>query len=65
MVPDREAVEGMRFLFERAKLATEPAAACTLAAARRIRDRLDPHGRTVLLICGGNVSAADFASFMS
>ena len=65
VVPDREAVEGMRFLFERAKLATEPAAACTLAAARRIRDRLDPHGRTGLLICGGNVSAADFASFMS
>lgn len=65
VVSDAEAIDAMRFLFERAKLATEPAAACTLAAARRVRNRLDPAGRTVLLMCGGNVSAADFARFVS
>lgn len=65
VVSDLEAIAAMRVLFERAKLATEPAAACTLAAARRVRDLLDPDGRTVLLICGGNVSVSDFANFMS
>lgn len=65
VVSDDEAIDAMRFLFERAKLATEPAAACTLAAARSVRDRLDPNGRTVLLICGGNVAARDFAQFVS
>jgi len=64
VVPDAAAVSAMRFLFERAKLATEPAAACTLAAARQVRDLLDPNGRTVLLMCGGNVSASDFARWM-
>ncbi len=65
VVSDAEAVDAMRFLFERAKLATEPAAACTLAAARRIHDQLEPNGRTVLLVCGGNVAASDFALLMS
>lgn len=62
VVTDAEALDAMRFIFERAKVVAEPAAACTLAAARRVRDRLVPAGRTVLLLCGGNVSAADFAS---
>ncbi len=63
VVPDAEAVESLVFLFERAKLVTEPAAACTLAAARRIRDRFDPAGTLVLILCGGNLSVADLSEF--
>lgn len=62
VVPDREAVSAMRYLFERAKVVAEPAAACTLAAARRVADRLA--GPTVLLLCGGNVSPDDFCRFV-
>lgn len=64
VVSDSEAVAAMRFLFERAKLVAEPAAACTLAAARRARDELDPSGRTVLLLCGGNIAAIDFCRWL-
>ena len=63
VVPDAEAVRAMTFLFERAKLVTEPAAACTLAAARALRGRLDPDGKLVLILCGGNLSVADLCSF--
>ena len=63
VVSDDEAIVAMQFLFERAKVVAEPAASCTLAAARRVRDELDHDGRTVLLLCGGNVSAADFTRF--
>ncbi len=63
VVPDAEAVEAMAFLFERAKLVTEPAAACTLAAARRVAGHLDPEGTAVLVLCGGNISVADLVAF--
>mgnify|MGYP001817451916 CR=1 FL=1 len=63
VVPDSEAVESMAFLFERAKLVTEPAAAGTLAAARRIRDQVDPAGTLVLILFGGNLSVADLSEF--
>jgi threonine dehydratase len=55
VVPDSEAVDAMRFLLERAKVLAEPAAACTLAAARRLAPRLGPDRRVVLLLCGGNI----------
>jgi threonine dehydratase len=64
VVPDSEAVEAMAFLFERAKLVTEPAAAATLAAARRITGRMDPAGTLALILCGGNVSVADMCGFV-
>jgi threonine dehydratase len=63
VVSDAEAVDSMVFLFERAKLVTEPAAACTLAAARRLRGRFDPTGTLVLVLCGGNLSVADLCAF--
>jgi threonine dehydratase len=59
VVPDAEAVAASRFLLERAKVLAEPAAACTLAAARRVRERLEPAGTLVLILCGGNLSVAD------
>jgi threonine dehydratase len=65
VVSDAEAVRALRFLLERAKVLTEPAAACTLAAAERLREQLDPHGHAVLLLCGGNIAAADLCGFMA
>ena len=63
VVPDAEAVDAMKFLLERAKILTEPAAACTLAAARRLRHRFTPDSHVVLLLCGGNVAVADLCRF--
>lgn len=63
VVEDAEAVAAQLLLLERAKVLTEPAASCCLAAAERHRDRLRPEDHVVLLICGGNVSAADLCAF--
>ncbi|HEY8055020.1 MAG TPA: threonine/serine dehydratase [Terriglobales bacterium] len=61
VVSDQEAVQALLFLLERAKVLTEPAASCTLAAARRwaAAGRWSPATKLVLVLCGGNVSVAD------
>ncbi|MGO1076637.1 threonine ammonia-lyase [Inquilinus sp. CA228] len=59
VVPDAEAVRGVQVLAEQAKVVTEPAAGCTLAAALRLKDRLPRDARLALILCGGNVSLAD------
>lgn len=59
VVRDDEAVRALVFLLERAKLLTEPAASCVLAAAERQRAELRPEDHVVLLLCGGNVALAD------
>ena len=56
VVPDREAVAALLTLAEEAKLWAEPAAACTLAAARAVRRRVGAEAVIGLVICGGNVS---------
>jgi threonine dehydratase len=56
VVTDKEAMDALRFLLERLKVLTEPAAACTLAAADRLREQFSPERHVVLLLCGGNVS---------
>ncbi|GGW38502.1 threonine/serine dehydratase [Streptomyces galilaeus] len=63
VVPDREAVRGCLELAEHAKVWTEPAAGCLLPAARRIVERVGPDARLGLVVCGGNASAADMASW--
>ncbi|MFM9627040.1 threonine/serine dehydratase [Streptomyces galilaeus] len=63
VVPDREAVRGCLELAEHAKVWTEPAAGCLLPAARRILERVGPDARLGLVVCGGNASAADMASW--
>ncbi len=57
VVSDAEAFHSILLLMERAKVMAEPAAACTLAAAERVRDRIG--GSIVLLLCGGNLSFTD------
>jgi len=63
VVPDGEAVNALRFLLERAKVLTEPAASCTLAAADRLRDRFGPDSRVVLVLCGGNAGVDDLCGY--
>ncbi len=63
VVSDAEAVAALFWLLERTKYVVEPAAACCLAAADRLRDRLTPDDHVVLLLCGGNVSGADLAAY--
>jgi threonine dehydratase len=63
VVPDTEAVSALRFLLERAKVLTEPAASCTLAAADRLRERFRPDSRVVLVLCGGNAGVDDLCSY--
>lgn len=62
-VSDREAFESARFLLERQKINAELAASCTLAAARRVRERFSPDDHVVLLICGGNLSFDDWLTY--
>ena len=59
VVGDGDAVNALRFLAERLKVLTEPAASCTLAAADRWSERFERHDVVVLLLCGGNVSVDD------
>jgi len=61
VVPDREAVAAMKFILERLKVLTEPAASCTLAAADRLREHFSSERHVVLILCGGNISVEDLA----
>jgi len=63
LVPDVEAARALRFLLERAKVLTEPAASCTLAAAERLRERFNPNSQVVLVLCGGNTSVDDVCGY--
>lgn len=54
VVPDSEAIAAMKFLLERLKVLTEPAASCTLAAADRLQHNFSPERHVVLILCGGN-----------
>jgi threonine dehydratase len=62
---DRATARALFLLLERTKQLTEPAAACCLAAAETQRGKLTPKDHIVLVLCGGNVSAADLASFQT
>lgn len=61
VVSDIEALVAARFILERLKVLTEPAASCTLAAADRLIDQFAPERHVVLLFCGGNMPPEDLA----
>lgn len=65
VVSDAEAVTALEFLLERCKVLTEPAAACTLAAARRLKGQFGPSSQVVLILCGGNVALSDVCAWRS
>jgi threonine dehydratase len=62
VVSDAEIVDAMRFLFERMKLVVEPSGAVGIAAL--LTGRVVPTGRVGVVISGGNVDAARFASLL-
>ena len=63
LVSDKEAFEAGVLLLERAKLNTELAASCTLAAAQRLKERFRKEDHVVLLICGGNISLENWVHY--
>jgi threonine dehydratase len=65
VVSDDEAVDALKFILERLKVFTEPAASCTLSAARRLKGNFDKDSHVVLVLCGGNYSAADLCAYRS
>lgn len=56
LVTDGEAFDAQLFLLERAKVITELAASCTLAAAEQISGAFEKNNHVILLLCGGNAS---------
>jgi threonine dehydratase len=63
VVPDEEAVRELKFVLERLKILTEPAASCTLAAAKRLKENFDKDSNVLLIFCGGNISVADLCKY--
>lgn len=63
LVSDKEAFEAGQFLLERAKLNTELAASCTLAALRRMRGAFSQDDHVVLVLCGGNISLDNWTEY--
>jgi len=59
VVTDEEAVDGLFVLLDEAKVLTEPAASCTLAAVDRLRPQFSSESHVVLVLCGGNFALDD------
>jgi len=64
VVTDDEAVKELKFILERLKVLTEPAASCTLAAALRLKDKFNKDSNIVLIFCGGNLSVTDLCKYV-
>ena len=56
LVTEDEIADGMRFLYGRAKLACEPAAAVGVAALLAGKVPVEPGETVVVVVSGGNVS---------
>jgi threonine dehydratase len=56
LVSEDEIADGMRFLYGRAKLACEPAAAVGVAALLAGKVAVEPHETVVAVVSGGNVA---------
>ncbi|MEZ6142378.1 MAG: threonine/serine dehydratase [Zavarzinella sp.] len=63
VVSDADTVKWLVFLLERAKVLAEPAAACCLAAADRLKGSFQPTDHLVILICGGNAALSDLCGW--
>jgi threonine dehydratase len=65
LVSEEEIADGFRFLYERAKLACEPAGAAAVAAVLAGTVDLSAAGRTVCVVSGGNVAAQTAAGILA
>lgn len=62
VVSDASAMNALELLLERAKVLTEPAASCTLAAAEKLAKNFTSKSHVVLILCGGNISLDSLCS---
>ena len=65
LVDEEEISDAMRFLYERAKLACEPAGAVAVAALRAGKVPLAGEETVVAVVSGGNVSAQTAAAILA
>jgi threonine dehydratase len=65
LVEEEEIEAAMRFLYERAKLACEPAGAAGVAALQAGKLRLDDDENAVVVVSGGNVSPETAAAILA
>ncbi len=65
LISEDELVDGMRFLYGRAKLACEPAAAAGVAALMVGKVVVDPGETVVVVVSGGNVSPEIASAILS
>ena len=63
VVSDEEALDSVRFMLERMKILVEPAGACPLAAADRLRRQFTVDRHVVLLLSGGNIPLEQLTPF--
>ena len=63
LVSDKEAFDALLYLMERAKVITELAASCTLAAAEQLKSKFAESQHVVLLLCGGNTSLENLMAY--
>lgn len=64
VVSDADAVREILYIAERLKVITEPAAACNVAAAEKLRDSFTPNSHVVIVLCGGNTSIVDASGYL-
>jgi threonine dehydratase len=64
-VEEEEIEDGMRFLYQRAKLACEPAGAAAIAALQARKVALEAGETVVAVVSGGNVSAETAAAILA
>jgi threonine dehydratase len=65
LVDEDEIEDGMRFLYQRAKLACEPAGAAAVAALRAERVAVEEGETVVAVVSGGNVSSETAAAILA
>jgi threonine dehydratase len=65
LISDEELADGMRFLYRRAKLACEPAAAAGVAALLAGKVAVEPGDTVVVVVSGGNVVAEIASAILS
>ena len=65
VVSDEDAYKALRLLMERAKVVTELAASCTLAAAQSVSSSFSQEDHVALVLCGGNTSLETLAEYHS
>jgi threonine dehydratase len=65
LVEEDEIEDGMRFLYERAKLACEPAGAASVGALKAGKVKVESGQTVVAVVTGGNVSAETAAAILA